>query len=68
MFKNIKVNDFKAILLDKLSEYDDCEIVSIGKVQGTADGLVNPYVISLRGASVGQYKDIYVPSFEDESH
>lgn len=64
MFKNIKVNDFKVILLDKLSEYDDCEILSIGKVQGKAGEYENPYVIHLKDSS-GNMKDIFIPSLYD---
>lgn len=64
MIKNIKVKDFKTALFEKLKNYDDYEITSIGKVQGKADGMINPYVVFLKHSS-GKNEEIYLPSFED---
>ncbi len=67
MFQNIKVKNFKKALLEKLNEYDDCEILSIGKVQGKADGMINPYVFYIRNTIDKKEKRIYLPSFEDKT-
>lgn len=64
MLQNIKVKEFENALLEKLNGYDDFEILSIGKVQGDADGLINPYVMLLKD-STGRNQNIYLPSFED---
>lgn len=66
MFQNIKVKDFKKILLEKLDGYDNFEITSIGKVQGKADGLINPFVWHLKDSTRNEEKDIFLPSFQDE--
>lgn len=65
MFQNIKVIDFKKALLDKLNGYDDCEITSIGKVQGKADGLINPYVVLLKNTARNN-EEKFLPSFQDD--
>ena len=65
MFQNIKVKDFKKILLEKLDGYDDYEITSIGKVQGKADGLINPYVVLLKNTARNN-EEKFLPSFQDD--